>query len=292
MMKKNIKNILTLFLLVAFFLLFGKIALAQGLVPCGLNGAADCTLCHLVVGFKNILDYLLYTVLFPLFMLGITISGILYMVSSGNKSLIEWAKKALMASLAGFVIALTSWIMVNFVMLTLGFQSPLGGSWWQFTCDTTQTTGPGTTGPGGATLPGGSGGGGGISGKGRDINVPQDGSKLAQNLEKYKGAIYEWGKDYYDSNGVYHTDCSGFMQLIYKETYGVNIPRYSGDQGNIAFNQSSLVNGTILESSGHVGIYYNGSVYHNSQTGSDIRVVELNQYLSNRKVYEMRLPPS
>lgn len=121
-----------------------------GLVPC----TDDCTLCHLVVGFKNIFDYLLYTVLAPLFILGIVVSGVLYMVSSGSKGLTEKAKMALTYSITGFVIALTAWLIVNFVMLTLGFTSPLGGSWYKFTCDTSQsktaasstTTGTTTTG--------------------------------------------------------------------------------------------------------------------------------------------------
>ncbi len=121
-----------------------------GLVPC----TDDCTLCHLVLGIKNIFEYLIYYVLFPLFMLGITIAGILYMVSSGDKKLIEAAKKALTYSLTGFALALLSWVIVNFVMLTLGYQSPYGAHWWEFTCDTTPPPmGSGTLGPGGSTLP-------------------------------------------------------------------------------------------------------------------------------------------
>jgi cell wall-associated NlpC family hydrolase len=297
--KKNIKFLKAVFLscLLVFSFSIVSSAFAQALVPCGLDGKADCTLCHLVLGFKNIYDYLLYVVLLPAAILVIIIAGVMYIVSSGSKGLIEKAKSAFVYALTALVLALLAWLLINATLHALGYTN--AGNWYTFTCDTTQSTGSGTTGAGGATLPpsgggtgAGTGKGGGISGKGSDINVPQDGSKLAQILEKEKGAIYVWGKDAINADGTLITDCSGWTKDVWKETYGVDIPRYSGDQGNQAFNYSQLTNGTILESPGHVGIYYNGSVYHNSGSGRDVRVVNLDNYLSQHNVTEMRLPPS
>lgn len=134
---------------ILFFSLQG--AKAFSLVPCDTSEYPQpCTLCHLVIGFKNIFDYLISS-LFVVFTLGVVIAGIFYMVSSGSKTLVEKAKTALTYSLMGAVIALTSWLLVNAVLHALGYKSV--GSWYNFTCDTTPSTGPGTTGAGGATLP-------------------------------------------------------------------------------------------------------------------------------------------
>ena len=293
-MKKTKDNRLLPKIFILYFILFGilffsfQAAQAASLVPCGTSeNPQACTLCHLVIGFKNIFEYLIKVVLFPLFTLGIVIAGVLYMVSSGNKGLIEKAKTALTYSLAGAVIALTSWLLVNSVLHALGYKSV--GNWWNYTCDTAPTSGAGTTGTGGSTVPPNTG----VSGKGRDIQVPQDGSKLAEILQKEKGAVYVYGGDpnSRNGNGDLMTDCSGWVKTVWQETYGESIPRESKYQGNEPYNQSALVNGTILESNGHVGIYYDGSVYHNSQTGGDVKVVSLDQYLSNHSVYEMRRPP-
>lgn len=287
-----VKILFLLFLLIFSFGIFSSV-FAQALVPCGLGDSADCTLCHLVIGFKNIYEYLL-EVLFAATMLVVVIAGIMYLVSSGNKTMMDKAKSALTYAITAVVIALLAWLVINAILNAFGFRHPLGGKWYEFTCDTSQSLPQQTTNSGTATLPGASGSqtgkGGGISGKGSDIQVPQDGSKLAATLEKYKGTIYEWGKNYVDSNGVLHTDCSGFVYNVYKEAFGIELPRHSSDQGNQPFNYSQLTNGTILESNGHVGIYYNGSVYHNSGKGRDVKVVELGKYLRSHKVTEMRLP--
>lgn len=138
-----------------------------GLVPCKNN----CTLCHLVIGIKNIFEYLVYTVLFPLFTLGIVISGVLYMVSSGNKGLTEKAKTALTYSLMGAVVALTSWLLVNATLYAIGYKSV--GSWSNFTCDTTQSA-PQISTPGGGTLPSGSGNTAGGDGTCGGVSVAQN----------------------------------------------------------------------------------------------------------------------
>jgi cell wall-associated NlpC family hydrolase len=295
-MSKNKKKYSTKVFLLASFVAFSFFA-ANGvhaqLVPCGIgSGNSDCTLCHLVVGFKNIYDYLL-TLLLVATTTVIVIAGVMYMVSSGDKGMIEKAKAAFTYALTAIVLALTAWLIINATLNALGFKN--AGSWWTFTCDTTQTAPIASS--GGATLPGGgtttgTGKGGGISGKGRDISVPQDGSKLAQALEKYKGTIYVWGKNYINSDGVLVADCSGFTQRIYQEVYGIDIPHHAKDQATQAFDYSKMVNGTLLISSGHVGIYYDGSVYHSAGKGKDVRVANADYYIKSLGVTGMRLPPT
>ena len=148
MKKTKLKIFLKSFLLSGLLIyglsLMRDVFAADALVPCGLGGAADCTLCHLVIGVNNIFNYLLYTILFPLFTLGIVISGVLYMVSRGSKPLIEKAKKAFTYSLAAALIALCSWLLVNAILHALGYKN--AGGWSTYTCDTTQTSGPGNGG--------------------------------------------------------------------------------------------------------------------------------------------------
>jgi hypothetical protein len=121
-----------------------------GLVPCGLGGAADCTLCHLVLGFKNIYDYLL-TLLLVATTLIVVVAGVMYMVSSGDKGMIDKAKSALTYALTAMILGLTAWLIINATLNALGYNK--SGSWYNFTCDTAQTQGP-TGGTGTGTLPG------------------------------------------------------------------------------------------------------------------------------------------
>ena len=249
---------------------------AQALVPCGIGlGKADCTLCHLVIGFKNIYDYLLYVVLFPATVLVIVIAGIMYMVSSGNKGLIEKAKTAFTYALAALVLALTAWLLINATLHALGYKNV--GNWWTYTCDTTQSKDAGTLGPGGSTLPGSGSqsGAGGVLGN----------------------TIYEYGQKYYDSNGVLHTDCSGYAEER-------RIAAGLGDPGRdtatqmanaTAFDQGQLREGSLIFSSSsqspsgrHVAVY-NGdrTVSHNSGSGVNVVTVPLDQYLSSRNITGM-----
>jgi len=124
-----------------------------GLVPC----TDDCTLCHLVLGFKNIYDYLL-VLLLSATTLVVVAAGVMYMVSSGDKGMIDKAKSALTYAITAMILALTAWLIINATLSALGYTKV--GSWYNFTCDTAQTQGP-TGGVGTGTLPGNTGGGAG-----------------------------------------------------------------------------------------------------------------------------------
>lgn len=264
---KNIFELKTfLFLCLLIFSFSLALSASAQLVPCGLNGAADCTLCHLVLGFKNIYDYLLYIVLLPATILVIVIAGIMYMVSSGNKGMIDKAKSALTYAITAMVLALVAWLIINATLNALGFKN--AGNWYNFTCDTEQTKGP-TGGTGGGTLPGSMGG-------------------ALSNI------IYDYGKKYYDSNGVLHTDCSGYAQER-RIAAGLSDPgRGTEDQmkNAVAYNGSNLRAGSLIFSSSsrspsgrHVAVY-NGdnTVSHNSGRGVNVVTVPLNEYLSSRNI--------
>ena len=118
-----------------------------GLVPC----TDDCTLCHLVLGFKNIYDYLL-TLLLVATTLVVVVAGVMYMVSSGNKGMLDKAKAALTYAITAMILALVAWLIINTTLNALGYNN--AGNWWTFTCDTTQSAPQASTGAGGSTLPG------------------------------------------------------------------------------------------------------------------------------------------
>lgn len=238
---------------------------ASGLVPCNTN----CTLCHLVVGFKRIFDFFIKT-LFVATMLAITISGVFYMVSTGNKGLIEMAKKAITYSLMAFVIGMGAWIIINTIMIGLGFKHPYGGNWWEFTCDTSRSVGPVSSGS--APNWGGTG-------------------------KSLGNTVYEYGKKYYDSNGVLHTDCSGYAEER-RIAAGLDDPgrdTAAQMQNAVSYDGSQLREGSLIFSSSsqslsgrHVGVYNgDGTVSDNSGKGKDVVTRPLDQYISSRNVNGM-----
>lgn len=171
----------TFFLLLFLFslnLLFVPIPANAGLVPCGrtvddpattLNEATPCTICHLVLGVEGIIQWGLKVMTY-IAVAVIVAMGILYIVSAGNDSLMETAKKGITASLVGFVVMLGAWLMVNTVIMALADTTdqskPLAtlrsDGVFRFSCDITSNAGsasgvtanPGTllVAPGGAAV--------------------------------------------------------------------------------------------------------------------------------------------
>lgn len=99
---------------------------SNSLVPCTNN----CTLCDIIVGINRIFNYL-GTLLVIVATLFIVIAGIAYMVSGGSKNLMEWAKKALMYALIGFVLYLASWLIVSSILSAMGYNRT---GWSTFDC--------------------------------------------------------------------------------------------------------------------------------------------------------------
>ncbi len=118
---------------ITIFLLFIGIFLPifsanAGLVPCGLSNDDSstpnikedqpCTLCHLIIGIQNIVSFGL-KLLITVAAVGIFISGVMYIISSGSEEMMKNAKAFLTASLTGFTITLMAWFFVYTVMWIL-----------------------------------------------------------------------------------------------------------------------------------------------------------------------------
>ena len=121
--------------------------------------------------------------------------------------------------------------------------------------------------------------------------MPTDGSTIANALQKYANVIY-------GQNGF---DCSSYVQAVAKAGVpGWDPGRSTADmrKGAIPFNQSQLVNGTVLVSSNgrgenHAGFYYEGNVYHLARTGNGPKVSSASNYIGWAKdcgSFVMRLP--
>ncbi len=141
-MKKNTLLVI-LFVGLVFFLFLPLISQA-GIVPCGGTGQPICTLCHLVIGIHDLIDYGFKIVVFVA-LVAIVISGIMYVVSAGNEQMMQTAKSFIKTTLAGFAIVLGAWVIVNTTIWLIGAKgsSDTGGvlgigvvSWNKFDCKT------------------------------------------------------------------------------------------------------------------------------------------------------------
>jgi len=127
------------------FLVFTSLpffAFADGIVPCGNSNQSPCTLCHLIIGIKRLIDWgknLLVTITF----VGIFISGVMYIISAGEEAMVTQAKKFLSASLIGFTVTMAAWLIVNVAITWVASAKPdlgIGKTGWStFTCDTTSS---------------------------------------------------------------------------------------------------------------------------------------------------------
>ena len=103
---------------IGIFMLPVETTYSAGLVPCGGSTEDPCTLCYLVVGFHELTTFFL-KVLVVIALLGITISGVMYVVSAGSEKMITQAKSFLKSSLIGFAVVLGAWLIVNTTMWLL-----------------------------------------------------------------------------------------------------------------------------------------------------------------------------
>lgn len=118
------------------------------LVPCGrsaddpattaMDESKPCTACHLVLGGKGIIDWGLKVMTFIAIAV-IVAMGILYIVSVGDKGLMETAKDGIKASLIGFAVMLGAWLIINTTLRIFSATIPgltITSAGFTFICDT------------------------------------------------------------------------------------------------------------------------------------------------------------
>jgi|GEM_PF-1208538 len=120
-----------IFLSAIFFIhYFSYSTCAGGLVPC----ANDCNLCYLLVGISNIFQWLMGSLLGVTILLGITISGITFIISGAFPKALAFAKSSITSTAKGAFWALCGWLIINSIMNIVGYKNPQGGHWWQHEC--------------------------------------------------------------------------------------------------------------------------------------------------------------
>lgn len=123
------------------------------LVPCGRSSGtaaemSPCTVCHLVVGAKNLMDWGLKVMTF--FALAVIVAmAIMYIVSTGDQGMMGTAKSGITAALAGFAIMLSAWLIVSTFLWIFGATIAGPGftktaNSFEFTCSTVSSAGTGT----------------------------------------------------------------------------------------------------------------------------------------------------
>lgn len=102
------------------------------IVPCtGLN----CSWCDLLRLGKNIIDFLMYAI-FPIATVMIIWGGFLILISGGSIDRAQRGRKALTAAIAGLLIALLAWIILDTIIKIVApnFQAASFGPWNQLQC--------------------------------------------------------------------------------------------------------------------------------------------------------------
>lgn len=114
-------------------------AQAAGIVPCGTDSTM-CTLCDLFVGIHNIINWGFGVMVFVA-LAGITVAGVLYIVSAGDEGLKTTSKNLMKNVLIGFSLVLLAWVIVNTTLWLIGASDISGklnvdsNSWWDFKCN-------------------------------------------------------------------------------------------------------------------------------------------------------------
>lgn len=158
---RNVSHFRSMFFSVALIFLssFPQLLFA-GIVPCGETTNSPCTICHLIVGVSNIINYGMAIIVY-VSLAAIVFAGILYVISSGNPSLTSKAKEFIISVLKGFSLVLMAWLVVNLTFWLFSAQENESGdyslgleskTWYSFDCSTeSSSTSTTQTGQGGQT---------------------------------------------------------------------------------------------------------------------------------------------
>ncbi|EKE25137.1 MAG: hypothetical protein ACD_5C00275G0001 [uncultured bacterium] len=106
-------------------------------VKCGRSGQRMCTLCDLIAGLNNIIQYIMKLSI-GIGILAFAAGGVMYIISGADPGMKGKANETMKNAAIGFVIIFTGWLIVNTVIVSLGTYSDLGigiKGWGQFECN-------------------------------------------------------------------------------------------------------------------------------------------------------------
>nr|WP_159036289.1 NlpC/P60 family protein [Clostridium botulinum] len=116
-----------------------------------------------------------------------------------------------------------------------------------------------------------------------NVKAAATGQDIVNYAKKFIGTPYVWGGT--TPSGF---DCSGFVQYVYRNVAGVELPRDTYGQVNAGtrVSQSQLQPGDLVFTSAHhVGIYVgNGQMIHSPQTGDVIKISSIWQFYAGVRI--------
>lgn len=104
---KNQKILLALFS--TFYFLLSVSIVFAAIVPCTDN----CNLCYLFTGVKNIIDFLVQGIAFPLAVLMLIYGGVKILTSGGSEEGRKKGKEAIESALWGLVLTFGAWLIID-----------------------------------------------------------------------------------------------------------------------------------------------------------------------------------
>ncbi len=147
------KKIFLIIFLILFFFSLIPIQTQAGLVPCGakvdnpatpyIDESQPCTLCHIFVLFKNIIDFLLIPTpvnggvpLVPIIAgLMIGIGGFLFFFVAESPESVQKGTNIIKSTIIGLLIIYAAWVIVNAFFGIIGVAEWTGlKTWWQIPC--------------------------------------------------------------------------------------------------------------------------------------------------------------
>lgn len=133
------KSFFLISIILGGFLLFPILSFANGLVPdCGGEGQERCTLCHLFVMFKGIVDFVMFTLVPIIAILMLVIGGFMFFFAGGSPEMLSRAKSVITSTVLGLIIVYAAWIIVNtfFVIIGVADWTGLREGWFVIDCST------------------------------------------------------------------------------------------------------------------------------------------------------------
>ena len=128
-------------LIVLGTMFISEITYAQsGIVPCGrrndiieyddtgaqivtIDESQDCTICHMFILIDNIIDFLIFNLAPPLFLLMLVIGGGTFIIASGNPQSVTRAKKIISSALIGIAIIYGAYTIIGIFLQSIGLST-------------------------------------------------------------------------------------------------------------------------------------------------------------------------
>lgn len=117
---KKIWILLIVLIILATPVLFAN---AKGLVPCGGEGEAECSLCHLFVLAQNVTKFLTFTIAPTLAILVVAYGGFNIFLAGASPDKVKTGRNAITKAAVGLLIVFGAWMAINEVLLFLSQQT-------------------------------------------------------------------------------------------------------------------------------------------------------------------------